>query len=92
MVVATKLLPYLLVWIAFTFIYLFVPNTQVRIGPAATGGIVAGIVWQTTGWAFTAFIASSTRYTAIYSSFAILVLFLIWLYLNWMILLVGAHG
>jgi len=91
MLFGTKLIPYLLVWIAFTFIYTFVPNTPVRFGAAALGGVVAGIIWQTTGWGFTAFIAGSTRYTAIYSSFAIVILLLIWLYLNWLILLVGAQ-
>src|SRR5262249_29248727 len=45
---------------------------------------------QSAGWAFAMFVASSTRYAAIYSSFAILVLFLIWLYVSWLILLLGA--
>jgi membrane protein len=86
-----KVLPYLLVCIAFTFIYLFVPNTRVKAGAALTGGIVAGVLWETSGWAFASFIAGSTKYTAIYSSFAILILFMIWLYLSWLILLVGAE-
>jgi membrane protein len=62
----------------------------VRIWPALTGGIVGGLLWQTGGWAFAAFVATSTRYSAIYSGFAILVLFMIWLYLSWLILLFGA--
>src|SRR5262249_33919881 len=45
---------------------------------------------QSAGWAFAMFVASSTSYAAIYSSFAILVLFLIWLYVSWLILLLGA--
>jgi len=91
MIKATKIVPYLLVCIAFTFIYLFVPNTKVRFRAAAIGGLVAGILWQTTSWAFTQFIVSSGRHTAIYSGFAILILVLIWLYLNWLVLLVGAQ-
>ena len=58
---------------------------------ALTGGIVAGVLWETTGWAFASVIVSSTNYAAIYSSFAILILFLIWLYLSWLILLTGAQ-
>jgi membrane protein len=88
---ATKLAPYFLVWVAFTFVYVFVPNTRVRLRSAAVGGLVAGIAWQTTGWAFAAFVASSARYPAIYSSLAILILLLIWLYLNWFIILLGAQ-
>jgi membrane protein len=87
----TKLTPYFLVWVAFTFIYMFVPNTRVKFTSAAIGALVAGLIWQTTGWGFAAFIASSARYAAIYSGFAIIILLLIWLYLSWLILLIGAQ-
>jgi membrane protein len=83
-------IPYLLVIAAFTFLYVFVPNTRVRFGPALAAGVVAGVLWQTAGWAFAAFVATSAQYAAIYSSFAILVLFLIWLYVSWLVLLFGA--
>jgi membrane protein len=75
---------------AFTFIYMFIPNTRVEFGPALVGGIVGGVLWQSAGMAFALFVARSTQYSAIYSSFAILILFLIWLYLSWLILLFGA--
>ncbi len=87
---AGQLTPYLLVIVAFTFIYTFIPNTRVRFGPALVGGIVGGVLWQSAGWAFAMFVASSTNYAAIYSGFAILVLFMLWLYLSWLILLFGA--
>lgn len=83
--------PYLLIIAAFTFIYLFIPNTRVNVSAATIGGIVAGVLWQSSGWAFAAFIASSSKYAAIYSGFAILMLLLIWLYLNWLVLLFGAQ-
>ena len=86
-----RLVPYLLVCLAFTFVYVFIPNTRVRLAAGLIGGLVAGILWQTTGWAFAAFIAGSAKYAAIYSSFAILILLLIWLYINWLVLLVGAQ-
>ena len=74
----------------FVFAYRFAPNTRVRMNAALTGGIVAGMLWQAASWAFAEFARSSTQYAAIYSSFAIFLLFLIWLYLNWLILLLGA--
>ncbi|MGE0347885.1 YhjD/YihY/BrkB family envelope integrity protein [Hydrogenophaga sp.] len=86
----SRLVPYLLITAAFTFIYLFMPNTRVRLLPALVGGAVGGIAWQTAGWAFALFIASSNNYAAIYASFAILILFMIWLYLSWLVLLFGA--
>jgi membrane protein len=88
--VVSRLMPYLLVILAFTFVYMFIPNTRVRFVPALIGGAAGGIAWQSAGWVFAIFVASSSQYAAIYSSLAILVLFMIWLYLSWLILLFGA--
>ena len=85
----SRLIPYLLIILAFTLIYMFVPNTKVKFKSALIGGIVSGILWETSGWVFASFIVSSTNYTAIYSAFATLIVFMIWLYLSWLILLVG---
>lgn len=87
----SKLVPYLLVIAAFTFLYMFIPNTRVKAGAAFGGGVFAGVLWQSSGWAFAAFIATSSNYAAIYSGFAIVILLLIWLYVNWLVLLVGAQ-
>jgi membrane protein len=88
---AGELIPYVLVCLAFTFIYLFMPNTRVRVWSALVGGVIAGAVWNITGWGFSVFIASSSKYAAIYSSFAIFILLLIWIYVSWLILLVGSQ-
>ncbi|MDH3386836.1 MAG: YihY family inner membrane protein [Gammaproteobacteria bacterium] len=85
-----KLLPFVLVIAAFTFIYMLVPNTRVQLRSAFYGAVIAGLLWQTSGIAFTSFVGGSTRYTAIYSGFAVLLVFMIWLYLSWVILLIGA--
>ncbi len=87
---ASRLVPYLLIIAAFTFVYLFIPNARVRLWPALAGGLVGGVAWQTAGWVFAVFIAGSNNYAAIYASFAILILFMIWLYLSWLVLLFGA--
>ncbi len=86
-----KLLPYLMIIVAFTFLYKFIPNTRVKFMPALVGATVAGVLWVTVGKVFAIFVASSTNYTAIYSSFAILFFFMIWLYLGWLILLTGSQ-
>jgi membrane protein len=85
-----KLVPYALIIGLFTFIYIFIPNTRVRWGPALGGALVGGIAWQTAGWAFASFVVQSSNYTAIYSGFAILIFFMIWIYVSWLIVLVGA--
>jgi len=82
--------PVVLVIAGFSCAYAFVPNTRVRADAALTGGALAGTIWQLASWTFAEFVAKSTQYAAIYSTFAILILTLIWLYLNWQILLLGA--
>jgi membrane protein len=89
--IISRLSPYVLMSAAFTVIYLLLPNTRVRFRAALTGGIAAAILWQTIGWIFTSFIASSAHYSAIYSGFATLILFLIWLYWSFLTLLIGAR-
>ena len=88
--VASRFTPFFLVVGAFTFVYVFMPNTRVKLRFAAIGGLVAGVSWQAGGMLFASFVAGTTKYAAIYSSFAIGIILLIWIYLNWMILLLGA--
>jgi membrane protein len=88
--IAGHLIPYILIIIAFAFIYIFVPNTKVFLNSALVGATASGVLWNIIGWAFASFIVTSTRYTAIYSGFAILIMFMLWVYLNWLILLVGS--
>lgn len=86
----TSLAPYLVIIGLFTFLYVFIPNTKVKLRHAFLGGLVAGIIWQSTIFGFTIFASASTRYTAIYSGFAVGIMLLIWLYLAWIILLIGS--
>ncbi len=88
---ATVALPYLMLCGGFVILYRFMPNTYVSWSAAAVGGITGGVAWKIAGSAFTTFVAGSTRYAAIYSSFAILVLTLIWIYVSWLIVLIAAE-
>ncbi len=85
-----KLVPYLLVVTAFAFTYIYIPNARVRVRSALTGAIFAGLAWVVAGWLFAELVVTSSRYTAIYRSFALLILFMMWLYIAWLILLAGA--
>jgi membrane protein len=87
---ATNIMPFVLFCATFTFLYKLIPYTRVRFGSALTGGAAAGILWQLVGTVFAAFVVNSARYAAIYSSFAIMIIFLIWVYIGWLIFLVGA--
>ena len=88
--IVSKITSFLLVAGAITFIYVLVPNEKVKIKSAFTGAVVAALLWKLTGWVFSSFVAGSAKYSAIYSGFAVTIIFMIWLYLSWLILLVGA--
>ena len=88
---AATLMPYALVCLGFSFVYWFVPNTRVTASAALAGGIVGGVLWAATGAVFAAFVVNSATTMTIYAAFAIAVTALIWLYLCWLILLIGAQ-
>jgi len=88
--IVSKLASFLMITGAITFIYVLVPNEKVKLKSAFTGAVVAALLWKLTGWVFSSFVAGSVKYSAIYSGFAVIVIFMIWLYLSWLILLVGA--
>ena len=83
--------PFLFVTGVFTFLYSFVPNTRVRLQSALIGGVVAGLLWAGSGALFARIVAASTQMVAIYAGFAIFLAALIWIYLSWLILLIGAQ-
>lgn len=85
------LTPYLIVIGIFTALYTFMPNTNVKFRSALVGGIAGGVLWASSSKIFAALLANSTGRQAIYASFAIAITTLIWLYLNWLILLVGSQ-
>ena len=85
------LTPFMLVSVAFSFVYGFIPNTKVRIQSAVIGGVTAGAIWTAVGILFTRFVASSTQTALIYAGFAIVIVTLIWIYTSWLILLIGAQ-
>jgi membrane protein len=86
-----RLVPYGIVTVVFTFMYAYIPNTRVEFRPALIGGIAAGILWALMGQVFTAFILYSSQLMAVYTGFAIVLTTLIWVYLSWLILLIGAE-
>ncbi len=86
-----KLTPYALIVGVFTFLYMFMPNTRVRFVAALVGGIAAGIMWATLSATFAAFVVNSTMRLKVYAGFALPITALIWLYLNWIVLLIGAQ-
>jgi membrane protein len=81
--------PYLLVWMLFTFIYSFLPNTRVKFKAALFGGVISGTIFLVLQMGYVLVQMALSRYNVIYGSFSALPLFLIWMYLNWLIMLFG---
>lgn len=83
-----RVVPYVILVSAFAFIYTLMPNTNVRLSSAFAGAIVTALLWQLAGFVFTSFVIGSPN-AEVYAAFFTLVVFMIWLYLSWLILLVG---
>ncbi len=86
-----KATPYLLITFAFAFMYAFIPYTKIKISGALLGGFVGGVLWQMAQWLYINWQIGAAKYNAIYGSFAQLPLLLIWIYISWLIVLLGSE-
>jgi len=87
---SARLLAPLLLSVLFVFLYYAVPNHKVRFTHALAGGLVAAVVFFLMQRAFGLFLARFPTYTLVYGTFAVLPIFLIWLYSSWIVVLLGA--
>lgn len=84
-----KVFPYLAMWVAFSALYLFMPNTRISPRAALLGGAFGGILWQLLQWGYVTFQFGVTRNNAMYGTMAALPIFMIWVYISWVIVLLG---
>jgi len=73
------LIPYMITWIALTFLYIYIPNT------------LAGTFWQVAQWGYIHFQVGVANYNAIYGTLSVLPVFMVWIYTSWLIVLFGAE-
>ncbi|HQU31243.1 MAG: YihY/virulence factor BrkB family protein [Planctomycetia bacterium] len=83
-------LPIIVLWIAFISMYMFLPNTRVKIAPGIIGGIAGGTVFYILQAFFLKGQIGLSRYNVIYGAFAAIPFFLVWLQTSWTIVLLGA--
>jgi membrane protein len=86
-----SILSWAVIWLLFSFIYIYMPNTKVRWSSAILAGVIAGSVFMVAQWAYMTFQVGVVKYNSIYGSLAVLPLFLIWLHLSWLVVLFGAE-
>lgn len=84
------LTPYVSTLIAFTLVYLAVPNCKVRFKDALIGGIVAMTLFELAKQGFVLYITHFSVYQLLYGALAAVPIFLVWIYLCWLITLFGA--
>ncbi len=75
--------------ILFLVVFAIVPNTKVRFFPACIGAIFAAILWESGKLMFAAYLRYTAGYATFYGSLAVLPLFMLWVYLTWIIVLIG---
>jgi membrane protein len=84
-----EILPFMVMWLVFAGLYLFMPNVKVSPRAALIGGIFGGTLWQVSQWGYLNFQVGVARYNAIYGTMAALPILMVWIYLSWMIVLLG---
>jgi len=87
--IGTWIFPLFFTFLAFWLMYLVIPFTRVRIRSALLGAAIGSILWELGKNLFANSIGQSVRYSTIYGSLAIIPIFLIWLYITWIIVLLG---
>jgi membrane protein len=90
-VLSLGLAPLLVVTMLFAAVYALAPNTKVRWSAAIVGGLAAAVMWTVVGKLFTAMVVASARMTMVYAGLAIIIAALVWTYVGWLILLLGAQ-
>jgi membrane protein len=88
---AFRVLPLLLTGVAFTVLYMVMPNVKVRLRAALPAGMTAALLWEISKMGYAAYLRSATMYTTIYGSLAAIPLFLLWVYVTWLVTLFGAQ-
>jgi membrane protein len=83
--------PYLLTWIVLTLLFIVMPNTRVKFGPALVSAVIAGTILKVLQWLYLDLQFGITKLNAIYGGLAAVPLFIIFLQTCWVIILLGAE-
>ncbi len=85
-----QLVPMVVEFAAFTLAYTIIPHRRVQLRHAAAGGLLATLLFELAKWGFGLYLKQVPSYEQIYGTLAVLPIFLIWLYLSWVVILLGA--
>lgn len=85
-----QIIPFLLVWLCFTLMYILIPNCYVNPCHAFRGAFLVAIAFEISKRLFASYVASINLNALLYGAFATIPLFLLWVYISWFIILFGA--
>ena len=83
------LVPIVVSFVGFVLVYMFLPNTKVRLRSAAVGGLFAAVVWTVSKRGFFLYVSSRSAVGSFYGGLATIPLLLVWIYLSWAVVLAG---
>ncbi|MBV6540570.1 virulence factor BrkB family protein [Ursidibacter maritimus] len=86
-----KLMPFFLIWLLFSFVYLIVPNTTVKFKHAAIGALMAAFFFTLGKQLFVWYITTFPSYQAIYGVLATIPIMIVWIHLSWKVVLSGGQ-
>lgn len=86
-----KFIPYVIMWLVLTMLYMVMPNTRVKFKSAFVAGVIAGTIFQLVQLLYINSQIGVSKYSAIYGSFAAFPLFIVWMQISWLIVLMGAE-
>ncbi len=84
------ILPHVLIFLTFTLFNWVLPSCRVRLSHAAVGGLITTVIFELAKFGFTVYISHVPTYRLLYGTMATVPIFLVWLYVSWMIILLGA--
>lgn len=85
-----NLTPFFVALIGFALIFLVVPNRRVRVRHALAGALVSAVLFELAKLAFVFYVTNFPTYEKLYGALAAVPLFLIWIYVSWVVVLLGA--
>jgi len=89
-VVLLSIVPVVLTSLAFSLLYIAMPNRRISLRDAVLGGVLAGVAFEVMKRGFAFYVAQFPTYTLVYGAFATLPVFLLWIYLSWLVVIFGA--
>ncbi len=87
-----KLLPWVLVWVAFSLLYAWMPHSRLKLSEVLLGGLLGGSLFQLVQLGYLELQVGFARYHAIYGAIAQLPILLVWIYVSWAVALLGGES